>query len=300
MPGGRLTHQERRHIARGLADGLGYAEIARRLERPTSTVSREVSRNGGRSGYRADPAQREADRRARRGGTAAARSTAGTRERPGAPAGERGVHAARRREARTTRRGDARAVRDFEGEFVRALTASGMTRMAARVLARLYAADGPGLTAADLVRALGVSPASVSLAVGFLEEQGLLRRVRGGRGRRDLYAVDQDIWYRSVRASIRANLAISEAARRGALELGPDTVPGLRLSSTAEFLDRIGEALAGAADELRPLLVPGTAGATEIPESPTAPEPSKPQGPSESSETSKSADPAERTDPADP
>ena len=43
MPGGRLTQEDRRHIAAGLAEGLGYAEIARRLGRPTSTVSREVA-----------------------------------------------------------------------------------------------------------------------------------------------------------------------------------------------------------------------------------------------------------------
>ncbi|WP_306369468.1 helix-turn-helix domain-containing protein [Nocardiopsis sp. CC223A] len=247
MPGGRLTHQERRHIARGLADGLGYAEIARRLERPTSTVSREVSRNGGRSGYRADPAQREADRRARRGGNAPPRPPADTRERPGA----------------RVREPDAPAVRAFEEEFVGALTASGMTRMTARVLARLCAADGPGLTAADLVRMLGVSPASVSLAVGFLEEQGLLQRIRGGRGRRDLYTVDQDIWFRSVTASVQANTAIAEAARRGVSALGSDTVAGARLSSTADFLDRIGEALTRAAEELRPLLAHGPAGTPE-------------------------------------
>lgn len=47
MPGGRLTQQERQQIALGLGDGLAYAEIARRLERPTSTITREVMRNGG-------------------------------------------------------------------------------------------------------------------------------------------------------------------------------------------------------------------------------------------------------------
>ncbi|MEU6381153.1 helix-turn-helix domain-containing protein, partial [Streptomyces sp. NPDC046909] len=37
MPGGRLTQQDRQQIALGLSDGLAYAEIARRLDRPTST-----------------------------------------------------------------------------------------------------------------------------------------------------------------------------------------------------------------------------------------------------------------------
>ncbi|MFF1799329.1 helix-turn-helix domain-containing protein, partial [Kitasatospora sp. NPDC058263] len=66
MPGGRLTQQERQQIALGLADGLPYAEIARRLDRPTSTITREVMRNGGPTGYRADLAQRATGHRARR------------------------------------------------------------------------------------------------------------------------------------------------------------------------------------------------------------------------------------------
>lgn len=70
MPGGRLSHDERRDIGAGLAKGLGYAEIARRLGRPTSTVSREVARNGGADGYRADRALRATERRARRRGPA--------------------------------------------------------------------------------------------------------------------------------------------------------------------------------------------------------------------------------------
>ena len=66
MPGGRLTQQDRQQIALGLADGLAYAEIARRLDRPTSTVTREVMRNGGPTAYRADLAHRATERRAHR------------------------------------------------------------------------------------------------------------------------------------------------------------------------------------------------------------------------------------------
>lgn len=66
MPGGRLTQQERRQIALGLADGLAYAEIARQLDRPTSTVTREVMRNGGPTAYRSDLAHRATERRAHR------------------------------------------------------------------------------------------------------------------------------------------------------------------------------------------------------------------------------------------
>ena len=58
MPGSRLTADEREEIALGVATGRSFADIAVQLGRPTSTVSREVDRNGGRGRYRAGKAQR--------------------------------------------------------------------------------------------------------------------------------------------------------------------------------------------------------------------------------------------------
>jgi IS30 family transposase len=47
-----LRDDEREAISRGLAKCLSYRRIAAELGRPTSTVSREVKRNGGRTNYR--------------------------------------------------------------------------------------------------------------------------------------------------------------------------------------------------------------------------------------------------------
>lgn len=58
--------EERETVGLGLARGEDFAEIARRLSRPTSTVTREVARNGGRDGYRATCAQKATAERARR------------------------------------------------------------------------------------------------------------------------------------------------------------------------------------------------------------------------------------------
>src|SRR5271167_1829444 len=55
-----LTLAEREDISRGIASGSSLREIASGLDRATSTVSREVSRHGGRPVYRAH----EADDRA--------------------------------------------------------------------------------------------------------------------------------------------------------------------------------------------------------------------------------------------
>jgi len=61
-----LSVAEREEISRGLAAGSSFAAIARGLGRPTSTVSREVGRNGDRRSYRAGKADRRAQLRAAR------------------------------------------------------------------------------------------------------------------------------------------------------------------------------------------------------------------------------------------
>ena len=61
-----LTLVEREEISRGLAAGWSYREIGRRLDRPASTISREIGRNGGADSYRANRADDLAWDRARR------------------------------------------------------------------------------------------------------------------------------------------------------------------------------------------------------------------------------------------
>jgi IS30 family transposase len=55
-----LTLAEREDISRGIACGSSSREIARRLDRAASTVSREVNRHGGRPVYRAHEADDQA------------------------------------------------------------------------------------------------------------------------------------------------------------------------------------------------------------------------------------------------
>jgi IS30 family transposase len=57
---------EREEISRGVASGESYRQIAARLGRVPSTVSREVARNGGRGRYRAQLADAAAFGRAQR------------------------------------------------------------------------------------------------------------------------------------------------------------------------------------------------------------------------------------------
>jgi hypothetical protein len=70
LSGRYLSFPEREEIAILRAQDVGRREIARRLGRSASTVSRELRRNaatrGGRLEYRATTAQWHADRRAQR------------------------------------------------------------------------------------------------------------------------------------------------------------------------------------------------------------------------------------------
>ncbi|MFH8680722.1 helix-turn-helix domain-containing protein [Streptomyces lydicus] len=231
MPGGRLTQQERQQIALGLADGLAYAEIARRLDRPTSTITREVMRNGGPTAYRADVAHRATEHRAHR-------------RRQGAP----------RRSGTPQAHGrDSEAVRAYEETLTTVFMQSGTPKMMARVLAGLFVSDAGSLTASELVERLHVSPASISKAVAFLEEQGLVRRERDER-RRERYVVDSDVWYQSMVASARGTALVAETAREGVGVLGAGTPAATRLENVARFLDFVGESITRAAEQARDIL----------------------------------------------
>ncbi|MEU3351600.1 helix-turn-helix domain-containing protein [Streptomyces sp. NPDC037389] len=232
MPGGRLTQQERQQIALGVADGLAYAEIARRLDRPTSTVTREVMRNGGPTAYRADLAHRATERRAHRRRQAAPRGT----EVPPQAHGR-----------------DTEAVREYEEAFTTLLMQQGLPKMVSRVLTCLYTTDAGSLTASELAQRLQVSPASVSKAVTLLDSQGLIRRERDER-RRERYLVDNDVFYTGMIAAARSNALLAETARQGVGILGRDTQAGVRLENIARFVDFVSENMARAAEQAREIL----------------------------------------------
>ncbi|WP_227980047.1 GbsR/MarR family transcriptional regulator [Nocardia spumae] len=229
MPGGRLTEDDRRRIAEGLARHLGYAEIARQLDRPTSTISREVTRNGGPGRYRPERAHRAATLRARR---------------PRPKSGENSTPVAHSDDT----------VARYTAEFGEVLVETGVPRIGAAIVAQLYLSESGSATAAALATALRVSPATISTAVATLEAHDLIRRTREPGTRRDRYTLDVDAWYRTTIASVRANRTLTEAARRGAELLGPSRAAGARLGAMADYLDHIGADMERSARRWRHLL----------------------------------------------
>ena len=223
MPGGRLRHEDRQLIAAGLAAGHGYAEIARQLDRPTSTISREVARNGGARDYRADYADHATTSRARRSKPVESAPTAT-------------VDAYGR---------DLAAVRQYAEQFAATLTDTGLSRMASRVLAHLYTTDSRTLTAAELVRDLQVSPASISKAIGYLETLELVGREPDPQRRHEHYIVTEDIWVQAWKTSARANARWAETAKQGVELLDPATPAGGRLEKMSQFFQQLSDDMSG-------------------------------------------------------
>jgi predicted transcriptional regulator len=227
---GHLTYDDRRRIAEWLADGLAYAEIARRLGRSRSTVGREIARNGGPRAYRADRAQHATGLRARR--------------RTSSP--HPVTHDAEDLDGR---------VREFAEQFTTMMVRTGLPAMPARVLTSLFLSASGSYTAAELVERLRVSPASISKAVGYLELLGLVRRERNAR-RRERYVLDDDIWHRVWAASSQSIGMWADAARHGADLLGSGTAAGARLHTTSQFFELIGHDMRQAAEHWRRTMRP--------------------------------------------
>ncbi|MER8046700.1 helix-turn-helix domain-containing protein [Streptomyces sp. NPDC094032] len=231
-----MTQQERHRIAAGLAGGLSYAEIARRLGRPTSTISREVTRNGGPGGYRPQQAHEVTTQRARRSTPAlpyagGAEGAADTALDP-----HKEIH------------------EEIHEEIIELAVRSGMPRMTARVHVDLLMSDDGRRTAAELTRRLRVSPASVSVAVNFLVQHGYARRERDPRQRHDVYVIDDDAWYHSILISSRQTLEVAQAAITAAETLGHDRPAGQRLARGGTFLQQVVRDMMESADRWRALL----------------------------------------------
>ncbi|MFG1905818.1 MarR family transcriptional regulator [Kribbella sp. NPDC048928] len=242
MPGGRLSHQDRLEIAAGLEGGLGYAAIARQLRRPTSTISREVARNGGVGGYRADHAHYATSARARRRAVSPARDGARTID----PRHAANQHAADQRVADSWRAAvDPR--REYVERFAAMMVDGGLPRMASRVLALLYTSDSRTLTAAELVRELQVSPASISKAIGYLERVGMVHREPDPVRRLQHYVIAEDVWLKAWEVSARTNHNWAETAAEGIELVGRDTPAGERLLHMADFFERLSEDMTGGA-----------------------------------------------------
>ncbi|MCG8926514.1 helix-turn-helix domain-containing protein [Lentzea sp. CC55] len=213
MPGKRLDEEERQLIAQFLWDGLGYSEIGRRLQRPASTIQREVVRNGGHNNYRPGAAHRAASERAMRRMPAVDDLDVDE-------------------EAYSFDRSPGE-VQEFHLRLVGVFRQTGLTRTAARILAEIFMTDRGSLTATELVLRLSVSPGTVSRSAAYLQELDLLRAERDGK--RVRYSLGDDLWYRAWLSSAQRNSTWADTGLAGAEIFGLDTPVGARLKDMGQF-----------------------------------------------------------------
>lgn len=143
---------------------------------------------------------------------------------------------------------DAQAVAQFVEDFGDVMTESGIPRMPSRVLACLMAAERGALTAAELSDRLQISAASVSGAIRYLIQVRLVTRGRQPDSRRDLYRVQQNVWYESLLDRNHMLRHWNQILATGIDAVGPDSEAGDRLAESGEFLEFLQNELAGAVD----------------------------------------------------
>ncbi len=131
---------------------------------------------------------------------------------------------------------DEPGVRAFIERFASALVDGGMQRMAARVFAALLAADSGRCTAAELGAILQASPAAISGAVRYLEHVSLASRERDPGTRRDVYRVNNDVWYRVSVSRDRMLSQFIATLTDGIDAVGPQSPAGQRLLETRSFM----------------------------------------------------------------
>ncbi|HEY1104691.1 MAG TPA: MarR family transcriptional regulator [Agromyces sp.] len=115
------------------------------------------------------------------------------------------------------------------------LAGAGFPRMPARVLMALLVSDR-GLTASELGGGIGASAAAISGAVRYLEQLGVVHRVRERGSRRDRFEFSDDAWYRAIVQKSSIYSVIAELSERAADAIDDESHAGVRrLRDTAGF-----------------------------------------------------------------
>jgi len=142
-----------------------------------------------------------------------------------------------------------RAAHDFTERMGGALTQAGLPRVPSLVFSALLVDDDGRMTAAELAETLELSPASISGAVNYLAQLGMLRRERERGSRRDLYVVDDDAWHGTLMRRDQLYAPMIAALTAGLRSLGDDSPAHQRLMLTREFLTFVDEEMAGLAEK---------------------------------------------------
>jgi DNA-binding transcriptional regulator GbsR (MarR family) len=130
-----------------------------------------------------------------------------------------------------------------------ALTQAGLPRVPSLVFSALLVDDDGRMTSAELSDALELSPASISGAVRYLEQVGMLRRERERGSRRDVYVVDDDAWHGAMMRRDQMYAPMVAALNAGLTAVDADSRVHQRLLLTREFLVFVDQELSTLAEK---------------------------------------------------
>jgi DNA-binding transcriptional regulator GbsR (MarR family) len=142
----------------------------------------------------------------------------------------------------------------FVERMASALHQAGLARVPSLVFSQLLVDDDGRMTSVELAEALHVSPGSVSAAVRYLEQIGMMRRERERGSRRDVYVVEEAAWHSALLRRDQVYGPMIAALTAGLEAVGPDTPAHQRMLVTREFFAFINEeltALAGKWEQRR-------------------------------------------------
>jgi len=138
---------------------------------------------------------------------------------------------------------------EFVDRMGGALTQAGLPRLPSLVFSALLVDDDGKMTSAELSSALEVSPASISGAIRYLVQVGMVRRERERGSRRDLYVVDDDAWHGTMMRRDQLYAPMIAALSAGIAAMGDDSPAHERLVLTREFLLFVDEEMRGLAEK---------------------------------------------------
>jgi predicted transcriptional regulator len=138
---------------------------------------------------------------------------------------------------------------EFVDRMGGALTQAGLPRLPSLVFSALLVDDDGKMTSAELSSALEVSPASISGAIRYLVQVGMVRRERERGSRRDLYVVDDDAWHGAMMRRDQLYAPMIAALSAGIAAMGDGAPAHERLVLTREFLLFVDEEMRGLAEK---------------------------------------------------
>jgi DNA-binding MarR family transcriptional regulator len=143
----------------------------------------------------------------------------------------------------------ATSTQDFVERMASALNQAGLARVPSLVFSALLVDDDGRMTSAELAEALHVSPASISGAVKYLEQIGMMRRERVRGSRRDVYVVEDEAWHTALMRRDQVYAPMIAALTAGLGAVGPETDAHRRMLVTREFFRFVNDELTALADK---------------------------------------------------